>query len=148
MFFYSFAKGLGLNPQVGGSEESTKLLDIRPESGIRFQIASVDPVPGEVFHEYTGYAKFLSQSKPQWRNVTEYQIGFRFTQNVPYVFETFVVEGKEASEPGNGLMEVVFEGGFLDESDVGFEPVCPISYFRRQVLVPKPVGQGAEYVDL
>ena len=128
MFFHSFAKGLGLNPQVGGPEEFLKSLDIRPESGIRLQIPSVYPVPGKVFHEDARYAQFLAQGKPERRDVAENQIGFRFAQNVPGVFEILVLEGKEAPEPGNGLSEVVLEGGFLDESDVGFEPVRPIRY--------------------
>ena len=103
MFLYSFAKGLSLNPQISRMKESPKLLDIRPESGIRLLVRPVYPFPGEVFHEDAGYAQFLAQSKPERRNVAENQISFRFAQNVTGVFETLVIEGKEATEPRNSL---------------------------------------------
>ena len=63
------------------------------------------------------------------------------------VFEGRFVESKEALESDDGLVEVVLEGGFLDESDVGFEPVGVEGHLGGEVFRPEPVGQGAEHAD-
>ena len=41
----------------------------------------------------------------------------------------------------------MLEGGFLDESDVGFEPVGVEGHLGGKVFRPEPVGQGAKYPD-
>ena len=108
--FDSFADGLGLNAQVGGVEEFVKPLDEGGEAGFFVQVGSVDPVPGEVFHESGGNAEFLAEHESEGGDVAKDQVGLRFQEGFSGVFENRFVESKEALEPGDGLVEVMLEG--------------------------------------
>ena len=143
----SFADGLGLNAQVGGVEEFVKPLDEGGEAGFFVQVGSVNPVPGKVFHENGGNIEFLAEHESEGGDVAKDEVGLRFPEGFSGFFERRFVESKEALEPGDGLVEVMLEGGFLDESDVGFEPVGVEGHLGGKVFRPEPVGQGAEYLD-
>ena len=116
------------------------------EAGFFVQVGLVYPVPGKVFHEDGGNAEFLAEDETEGGDVAEYQVGLRFLEGFTGVFEGRFIESKEAFELGDGSVEVVIEGGFLDESDVGFELMCMVGDFGGEVFRPEPVGQGAEYV--
>lgn len=145
--FDSFADGLGLNAQVGGVEEFVKPLDEGGEAGFFVQVGSVNPVPGKVFHENGGNIEFLAEHESEGGDVAKDEVGLRFPEGFSGFFEGRFVESKEALEPGDGLVEVMLEGGFLDESDVGFEPVGVEGHLGGKVFRPEPVGQGAKYPD-
>ena len=145
--FDSFADGLGLNSQVGALEQFAKLFNEGSEAGFFVQVGGVDPVPGKVFHENGGNIEFLAEHESEGGDAAEDEVGLRFPEDFSGFFEGRFVESKEALEPGDGLVEVVLEGGFLDESDAGFEPVGVEGHLGGKIFPPEPVGQGAEYLD-
>ena len=110
--FDSFADGLGLNAQVGGVEEFVKPLDEGGEAGFFVQVGSVNPVPGKVFHENGGNIEFLAEHESEGGDVAKDEVGLRFPEGFSGVFEGRFVESKEALESGDGLVEVMLEGGF------------------------------------